>query len=232
MAVAFDADSNVASSTGNLEWTHTPVGTPKGVAVLVLQPGPQTPGFGEDQVSGVTYGGVAMTRVLAAQLTTGGEQGVVYLYFLGSGIPTGAQTVKVTVKTTAGPAAPKRATATTLTATNNTEAVASGSQILDSTANPSVSLSVPEGKEAFVIGGLCSGHESAANVTPNGSYTQILEWTGGTSSMTMSHIRRTANSSGGSTTVSWTATAENTVDAAMAIGETTSSANPENATVI
>ena len=39
MAIAFDAESNVAAGTGTLSWTHTPVGAPAGVIVLIVQNG-------------------------------------------------------------------------------------------------------------------------------------------------------------------------------------------------
>jgi hypothetical protein len=99
MAVALDATSAGAGGTGNFNWTHTPVGTPKGVWVVIPQDTGQT-----DEVTAVTYGGVAMERVIAGSPTNpifrdgvGGDDGGIYEYFLGSGIPTGAQTVAVTV---------------------------------------------------------------------------------------------------------------------------------------
>ena len=211
MAIAFDADSNVASGTGKLSWGHTFASGAKGFIVAVTQLG----GAGADQVEKVLCDGVAMTRVKAAQLTTGGEQGVVYLYFLGEGLPTGAKTIEVLVTGNA----PKRATGTSVTAATKTEVVASEQLLNDSLANPSFNLAIPEGRAAFVLGALVSGHELASNVTPNGSYTQILEYEGGASFEVGNHVRRTSNSTGGSTSISWTATAENVCAAALAISE-------------
>ena len=55
-APAFDAVSCIGadtdSNTGDLSWTHTPVGTPRGVIVLVAQNVANG-----DEVDGVTYGG-------------------------------------------------------------------------------------------------------------------------------------------------------------------------------
>lgn len=55
----------------------------------------------EDHISGVTYGGVSLAAVSGGfAVDTSGEQGMCKAYFLGSGVPTGAQTVQVT--TTSG----------------------------------------------------------------------------------------------------------------------------------
>lgn len=70
--------------------TFTPTGTPRGIIVRIVQTGAST-----DQVSGVTYGGVAMKRWAFYQ-NTGTEPGAVYIYFLGVGIPAGAQSCIVT----------------------------------------------------------------------------------------------------------------------------------------
>src|SRR5688572_13669586 len=112
MAIAFDAASNVAAGNGTLSWTHTPVGTPKGVLVLIASASLT------DQVAAATYGGTAMTELADSPLlqTVGDEGGSVYGYFLGSSVPTGAQTVEVTVTG----AASKRAVAVTVTAAGDT----------------------------------------------------------------------------------------------------------------
>lgn len=93
MAVAHDAASSLgaaSASVASFSWTHTPAGTPKGILVAVIGRSDA------DKVTGVTYGGVAMTRVAPeAHETGGGDDGRCTLFFLGSGIPTGAQTVLV-----------------------------------------------------------------------------------------------------------------------------------------
>lgn len=98
MAVAFDAASEShsgttgASSVASFSWTHTPVGTPKGVLVFVY-----TAASTSDIITGVTYGGVSMSAVTGGRaVDSAGETGSVKAYFLGSGISTGAQTVEVT----------------------------------------------------------------------------------------------------------------------------------------
>lgn len=97
MTIAYDAVSDgytspiIPYTAGNQSWTHTPVGTPRGILVFIAQ------GFeaATDVITGVTYGGVAMTRV-AVTTTAPTDPVRSYAYFLGSSIPTGAQTVAVT----------------------------------------------------------------------------------------------------------------------------------------
>src|SRR4026208_2554961 len=95
MAIAHDAATQSSSWTTTPDpftFSHTPVGTPRGVIVMITINAES----GLDHITGVTYGGVAMARVtngFAQDTVT--EPGSSYLYFLGSGIPTGTQTVSI-----------------------------------------------------------------------------------------------------------------------------------------
>ncbi len=160
MAVAFDAFSNVAAGTGDLSWTHTPVGTPRGVKVDIIENG------GTNGVSSVTYGGVAM-ELVAVNAKTSGEAGTVITYFLGKSIPTGAQTVSIIVSD----AVAKRAGAVTVTATTDTCWISADISIgSDSIVNPSSTLALL-GKTCFVS---LAGHSGQGAVT---GITQITGWT-------------------------------------------------------
>jgi len=137
VAVAHDASSRHPDDTeasgshaGDWSWTHTPVGTPRGVTVAIVQNGS---GFADD-VTGVTYGGTAMTRV-RRDARTDTEQGATYLYFLGESIPTGAQTVAITAGTV-----PKAAGCVTTTAAADTEVDSHNGADLGIVANPSVTV--------------------------------------------------------------------------------------------
>ena len=55
--IAFDAHSQAQTGSGGVTWTHTPVGTPKGVIFFAKNIN------ATDYVTGVTYGGVAMAEV-------------------------------------------------------------------------------------------------------------------------------------------------------------------------
>lgn len=92
MAVAYDQYSTTTAATGDISWTHTPVGTPRGVIVWVVSNG----GF-DDEVTTVSYGGVSMTEVSSSpSLANLAEDSSVHCFFLGASVPTGAQTVAVT----------------------------------------------------------------------------------------------------------------------------------------
>lgn len=206
MAIAYDAATQSTPGTGNLSWTHTPVGTPRGVLVLVAQLGSAV-----DRVSGVTYGGVAMTRVDTALLDSG-EDVRAYAYFLGSSIPTGNQTVVVTV-TDVGT---KVATAITATAAADTEVEDTG--IWQSTAgDPLITLVTGAGVECFVTGVLASGENSPLVISPGADYTELFETDHG--AFSSSFTRRTNNSTGGNVTVDWATDPDEDVAIGVAITE-------------
>lgn len=92
--IEFDASSasGTSVSQASFSWTHTPVGTPRGVVVFTMVYASAT-----NIISGVTYGGTSMTEVTSSfAADTSAELGSVKAYFLGSSVPTGAQTVVVT----------------------------------------------------------------------------------------------------------------------------------------
>src|SRR5687767_14850053 len=135
MAVAFDAASRSTTGFDNntVTWTHTPVGTPRGVVVIVGIEG------ASDQIASVTYGGVAMTRMRTAHRTTA-EAGGCFGYFLGSGIPTGAQSVTVTTNPSTG-SNDWAACCTTWTAAANTDGSIGNQATSAAATNPSLSVS-------------------------------------------------------------------------------------------
>ncbi len=100
--VVFDASSELerTGTTDPATWTHTPVGTPRGVAVLIADETTST-----DHVLAVKYnvgasgaacasGGVSLKRIIRAT-DTAGEPGSAEIWFLGTGLPTGAVSVCV-----------------------------------------------------------------------------------------------------------------------------------------
>lgn len=165
MAVAFDATSASTVGTTDRSWTHTPTGTPRGVVVYVIQYLGTT-----DEVTGVTYGGVSMTEMPDSPLlsTAQAEDGAVYGYFLGSSIPTGAQTVLVSVD---GTASSKTAVAITVTAAADTQVV--DTSIVDTTAaNPSVVIN-GGATTNFYSAAILSGANATANITLDAGHTQL-----------------------------------------------------------
>ena len=84
---------SVAEGTGTttFSWTHTPVGTLAGVLVACFTNVTST-----DVISGATYDGEAMTLVARA-VDTASEIGSVEVYYLGTGVNTGAVSAQCTV---------------------------------------------------------------------------------------------------------------------------------------
>lgn len=89
--------------------------TPSGVLVFIMRFDGEA---ATDAITGVTYGGTAMTAVSGGlAVDSSGELGFCKTYFLGSSVPTGVQTIEVT--TTAGE---YNAGAVTVTSVGDTEA--------------------------------------------------------------------------------------------------------------
>lgn len=98
MAVAYDAISkshasgSSSASESSFSWTHTPVGTPKGVLVFVFS----NTTVSNDNSTSVTYGGTNLTAVSGGRAVVAGTRGGdVKAWFLGSSISTGNQTITV-----------------------------------------------------------------------------------------------------------------------------------------
>lgn len=205
MAVAFDAFSNVAAGTGNLSWTHTPVGTPRGVKVDIVENG------GSNGISSVTYGGVAM-ELAAVNTKTSGEAGTVITYFLGKNIPTGAQTVSITVSDSVS----KRAAATTVTAATDTCWLSADISIgSDSITNPSSTLNLL-GKTCFVSLAGHSGQGAVTGTAPTTGWTSRLEYDFG-AQVACWYTYDTVSTS--NVACGWTQTADDAVMVALAIAE-------------
>lgn len=93
MAVAHDAASESAtnSSVASFTVSHTPVGTPAGVLVYTYNLNSAT-----NIATSVSYGGVNVPAVSGGEAAdTAGEPGNCKAWVLGSGVPTGAQTVTI-----------------------------------------------------------------------------------------------------------------------------------------
>jgi hypothetical protein len=166
VAIAFDAVSNCTTEAIAPSWTHTPVGTPRGVLVYI-----DTEFLSTDVVSGDTYGGVAMTEVSGSPLLKAtGEIAGTYCYFLGASIPTGAQTVAVTNTTQNA-----WARCVTVTGAADIEVVDTTTVSADSGADPSGTLSLG-GRTCYAVMGGMSGIGDPANITPVTGWTSRDEY--------------------------------------------------------
>jgi len=172
MAIAFDAAdfSATTSSNTSITWTHTPVGTPRGIIVFIGQ----NTNDGTDRVTSVTYGSETMTEMSGSPLLhTTSQPGAVYGYFLGTNIPTGAQTV--TVNLTGSGSIIKSGGSVSLTANEDTSTVdIDATMNSDSQADPSVTLQLG-GVTCFAMIGALSGRASVIGVTPLTSWTERNE---------------------------------------------------------
>ena len=161
MALAFDAINHIYNGTGtNPSGTHTPVGTPKAIVVVIGQYNNVA-----DNVSGVTYGGVAMTRVVFQAADQDFDKSS-WIYFLGTGIPTGAQTVA----TTFANASQKYVACISYTGASDAEVVDS-TGVVSTDQNPRSSLSL-SGRTCAVLEGGMTGAYNAAQFSPLADWTE------------------------------------------------------------
>lgn len=166
MAIALDVVTSKALTNNSTTWTHTPVGTPRGVIVFCHEDEDLT-----DVITAVTYGGVAMSRLQFAAAAGDSLNSGEYAYFLGSGIPAGAQTVAVTHS------AAKNMTYESITFT----AATGETQVVDS-EKFSGSGAAPRGTDLSLGGltcwvgmGLSSEHYALTQWTPLAGWTATRE---------------------------------------------------------
>jgi len=147
MAIAFDAESVLVVGTGDRTQSHNPVGTPRGVLIIVVHE------VGTDTVAGVTYDGTALVEVpLSPLLHTTPETGSVHAFFLGASVPTAdPATWAVDVTDTSD----YIAACFTVTAAMDTEVHDTSTFDSGATTAPSATLTIT--KNSFVAGGLYSG---------------------------------------------------------------------------
>lgn len=160
MAVAHDAASDVGSTkTGNFSWTHTPVGTPKGIVVFLMELAASA-----DPFTGVTYGGVPMDEVASGfAQDTAGEPLCCKAYFLGDSIPTGAQTVSVS----AAGGLSAVGVAASVTAGNDTEVLGVVKDEGDGTLSEKSISDGSTGVDSLRFGGIATGLNSPPSVGAN-----------------------------------------------------------------
>jgi hypothetical protein len=160
MAVAYDAFSTHAG-VPTASGTHTPVGTPAGVLVLVSH-------LESEAITSVTYNSVSLGAAVATiNNTAGGELAVFQFsaYLMGASVPTGAQTVSVT-----GGASGVRIWVFTVTAGGDVEYVNSTTLESTSVTNPSTTLAL-SGRDSFVAMAFASGEDATTSNTP------LTNWT-------------------------------------------------------
>jgi hypothetical protein len=193
MAVAFDAATENVAAADPQNFTHTPSGTPRGALVYIAH---NT--VGSDIVNGVTYGGVAMAEAGFADDLTG-ELGACQVWFLGSSIPTGAQTVSIdrTQNTTS-----VWAVAITVTAAADTEIIDTDTtqQGDANIANPAVTMNHGARSALAFFGGM-DGVNAPGSITDAAGQTRIHDHDFGSTSAVVS---RKDSAGTGDTTMGFT----------------------------
>lgn len=160
--VALDVLTAATPGTGDFSFTHTPSGTPKGVLIAAAQ----DLGTTDESVSAPVYGGVTIPLVTPTSganpliSTAGAEDSVVYLWFKGSGIPTGAQTVTWDVNATGSV---KTLWVVTFTASGDIEIVSAAAYDADAAANVNA-LSFAAGSRTCFM---CAPYHHALNAIAN-----------------------------------------------------------------
>lgn len=169
MAVAFDAATTsfrAASAGDPWAFNHTPSGTPRGVVLCYAQQLAET-----DFVSSVTYGGVAMTPVVAAE-NGAGDEGRAAIFFLGASVPTGTQSVSIDL--TSNINRPQQFALISLTGDDDLEVIDFDSVASSSLDDPSLTMN-HGARTAMAIGALFQGAGAVSSITPAGSMSQIVE---------------------------------------------------------
>jgi hypothetical protein len=183
MAITFlnSVEVERTGTTNPQTWTHVPSGTAKAIVVAIVHGTSST-----DHVSAVTYGGVAMTRKIRATDTVT-EPGAAELWFLGTGIPTGNQTVSASLNTNTTD--DMHFVSMSFGAPGDTTAFVTGS-VSENQADPSVTLAYG-GRTAIAVAALYGGGATSAAFTPNGNCTTVQTFNIGASAFYSSVIRQT-----------------------------------------
>lgn len=167
MAIAHDAVTETPTgftTTSPTAFNHTPGGTPRGVLVGITQSGNSV-----DRITGVTYGGSAMTRIATAA-DTAGETGRTYVYGLFSSVPTGTQSVSITHD---GNAVTKWAAVVNVTAADDTEVVDTD-VVQEDQADPPVSIDTGATTSLTYLWAH-SGRGTPSSLIPNAAVTGLAD---------------------------------------------------------
>jgi len=207
MAIAHDATGTFGATPDTaspMSWSHNPVGTPRGIIVLIVT------NDTTDTVTGVTYDGVALARVRWQNVA--GENGSAYAYFLGVGVPA---TDPATVSVTFTGANNHMGCSISVTAADDTSVAHHLGLASTSLANPAITLTTSV--TTITYGALYSGTAGPTSTAPDANHTDIQETDLGAE--TSSCIRRSATVAAGSPVVGWTVAADDVAAVALAVRE-------------
>jgi hypothetical protein len=171
MAVAYDTHLRSLtfdnSSADPFTFTYTPSGTPRGICIFCFAAATSV-----DRFTAITYGAVSMSAVVGGfAIDTAGEIGQCKAFFLGSGIPTGAQTVSIDHDT--GTTATKCVVVVSLTASGDTEIV--GTPVLLQGDGTLAEQDVDSGADSALR--LAAGFSGLGTQPPAGANSTLLAFT-------------------------------------------------------
>lgn len=158
------------SGSGTISFTHTPTSTPSGVIVFVTN---TITAF--NRVGTVTYG--SALNLVTAVADNAGENMNTSAYFLGSGVPSGPQTVTVTYSG-AGSDRQLINVITVGNASNAAMAVQNYNTIGGDTANPQIALTTG-GNNCMAFCQIGSGFDNLGSLTALGTMTSVNSYDDG-----------------------------------------------------
>jgi hypothetical protein len=210
VAIAYDATTRypvtdgTTVATGNLTFSHAGAAGARGAVVVLLSATTSA------VVTGVLYGGVAMTLTTTATDTS--EAGRIDIYTLVVGAPTGTQTVTLQGCTSAA----KWAQCTTVAAASSAVTV-NASNVVNTTTSTNPQVGLVTTATTLAIGGVHSGNASVLTVPLTGVTIQEDQDYGALVAMA---VRRTAVDAAGTIPLGFTfATSDDWCAAGVAIAE-------------
>lgn len=208
--VAFGAatESVRTLTTDPYTFNHTPAGTPRAIVLAAVHGTSST-----DHISSVTYGGVSMTRIVRAT-DTATEPGAAELWFLGSGIPTGTQTVSVDLTSATGD--DFHFVILDFEGDEDMEVVDFDS-VNENATNPSVTLQYPDDRTCIAVAALYGGGADGSAFTPSTGNETVHDHDLG--AFYSEVIRQTRASTGGTWAIGGTSAADDVAFVALALAE-------------
>lgn len=195
MAITYLNAAQISTDgTGNISGSFDPGATAHGIIVFVVQNG-----VAASEISGVTYGGQAMTLLRSAS-DTAGEPGRVEAWGLyGASLPSGSQTVAMTASASVST---KRVYCVAFSAGTGyfLQSYTTASDGNDQ-ANPSDSQTIPSNLSVAGCACLFSGNTAANISVANGTQRAEANFSGG---LAAASLLTAAEVSGASLTMGWT----------------------------
>lgn len=202
---AITESSTFGATPDPFTFTHTPVGTPRAVILLLGHNLEITDLFD----AAPTYGGVSFGTRVAVAVSNTGEPGATYAYHLGSSIPTGMQTISIPHTASA---TLKIAYCITMTAPGDTVVAAFG---IDEGSQTDPAVALDSGaNDALRYCIVYSGQLDVATLVPFAGMTALHDHDYG--SQTIKVDRQTTIGSG-SFTIGYTAASDDCAMTALAI---------------